>query len=163
MRAAGRCRTATRRNARGVSLLEMILVLALIAIMGGLAAMVVTGGVEGMRLRSHSKELAAQLRFARAQAVNSGQPKLFVIDPVAHRWQGPNDRHGRLPDSLGIHFTGARQAQARAGEGGILFFPDGGSTGGRIELSAGQAVMRIDVAWLTGQVTVSRQTREPPA
>jgi general secretion pathway protein H len=144
------------RKTRGVSLLEMLLVVALIAIAGMLAAMVLTGGLDGMRLRSSSKEIAAQLRYARAQAIATGQPQRFVIDPARHHWQGPNQRQGNIPPSLGVEFTGAREAQARAGEGGILFFPDGASTGGRVQLSAKKAAWRIDVAWLTGEVRLTR-------
>jgi general secretion pathway protein H len=144
------------RKPRGVSLLEMLLVVALIAIAGMLAAMVLTGGLDGMRLRSSSKEIAAQLRYARAQAIATGQPQRFVIDPAGHHWQGPNRRQGNIPSSLGVEFTGAREAQARAGEGGILFFPDGASTGGRVQLSAKKAAWRIDVAWLTGEVRLAR-------
>ena len=144
------------RRSRGVSLLEMLLVVALIAIAGMLAAMVLTGGLDGMRLRSSSKEIAAQLRYARAQAITTGQPQRFVIDPARHQWQGPNQRQGSIPRSLGVEFVGAREAQARAGEGGILFFPDGASTGGRVQLSAKKATWRIDVAWLTGEVRLVR-------
>ncbi|HEX7802074.1 MAG TPA: GspH/FimT family pseudopilin [Pseudoxanthomonas sp.] len=144
------------RKQRGVSLLEMLLVVALIAIAGMLAAMVLTGGLDGMRLRSSSKEIAAQLRYARAQAIATGQPQRFAIDPARHHWQGPNRREGNIPPSLRVQFTGAREAQARAGEGGILFFPDGASTGGRVQLSAKKAAWRIDVAWLTGEVRLTR-------
>lgn len=141
---------------RGVSLLEMLLVVVLIAGVAALSAMVLTGGLDGMRLRSETKEIAAQLRYTRAQAIATGQPQRFVIDPRAHRWQAPNDRSGRIPESLSVAFTGARQAQARAGEGAILFFQDGGSTGGRITLGAKRAAWMIDVTWLTGEVRVAR-------
>ena len=149
-----------RRNAGGVSRLEMLLVLALIAIVTTLAAMVLTGGLDGMRLRSSTKEIAEQLRYTRAQAIARGEPQQFEIDPAARRWQAPNDKHGKIPESLRIEFTGAREAQPRAGKGGILFFPDGGSTGGRVQLSTGSAASRIDVKWLTGEVNVSRVQSE---
>lgn len=141
---------------RGVSLLEMLLVVALIAAAATLSAMVLTGGLDGMRLRSETKEIAAQLRYTRAQAIATGRPQRFAIDPRAHRWQAPNDRQGTIPESLSIRFTGARQAQARAGEGAILFFHDGGSTGGRITLGAKSAAWSVDVTWLTGEVRVAR-------
>ena len=141
---------------RGVSLLEMLLVVALIAVAATLSAMVLTGGLDGMRLRTETKETAAQLRYTRAQAIATGQPQRFVIDPRAHRWQAPNGRDGRIPETLSVKFTGARQAQARAGEGAILFFHDGGSTGGRITLGAKQAEWMVDVTWLTGEVRVFR-------
>ena len=149
-----------RARARGVSLLEMLLVVALIAIASGLAAMVLTGGLDGMRLRSSAKEIAAQLRYTRAQAIASGRPQRFAIDPAGHRWQAPNRRQGAIPPSLAVQFTGAREVQARAGEGGIVFFPDGASTGGRVKLQARQAAWRVDVAWLTGEVKLARAQAE---
>lgn len=147
---------------RGFTLLEILVVMALIAFATTLAAVAFTGGMDGMRLRSSSKEIASQLRYARAQAIVTGVPQRFLIDPAGHRWQGANQRRGTIPDSLRIQFTGAREAGARAGEGGILFFADGASTGGRIQLQARRAVSRIDVGWLTGEVKLSRGSAETP-
>jgi len=147
---------ASCRRVRGVTMLEMLLVVAIIAAASLLAAAVLSGGFAGMQLRSSAKEIAAQLRYARAQALNTGQQQKFVIDPTAHTWRTVNDRHGEIPRKLGILFTGTRGLQARAGEGAILFFPDGASTGGRVQLSAGKAAWNVDVAWLTGEVTLKR-------
>jgi general secretion pathway protein H len=143
-------------RARGFSLLEMLLVLAIVAFAGLLAASAMTGGLDGMRLRSATSDIAAQLRYTRAQAIATGKRQDFAIDPRAHTWTAPKQRHGRLPKQLGIAFFGAREVQPSPGEGGIAFFADGASTGGRIRLSAKQAVRDIDVAWLTGEVTVKR-------
>lgn len=156
MRGGPRPSFRTPRDVQGVSLLEMLLVVMLIAIAGTLAAMVLTGGLDGMRLRSEAREIAAQLRYTRAQAMATGKPQRFVIDPATHRWQAPNRHHGNVPASLGISFIGARQAQPAPGIGAILFFHDGGSSGGQIRLSSGRAVWHIDVAWLTGEVQVVR-------
>lgn len=145
-----------RRNARGVSLLEMLLVIALIAVASLLAMAVLTGGLDGMRLRSSAKQLAAQLRYTRAHAIATGQPQRFTIDPARHEWQAPNGRKGNIPASLSVQFTGARQVQPHSDIGAIQFFEDGASTGGRIDLGAQQAVWRVEVMWLTGQVLVQR-------
>ncbi|KAF1714241.1 type II secretion system protein GspH [Pseudoxanthomonas yeongjuensis] len=143
-------------RAPGFTLLEVLVVLIIIAMATTLAAMVFSGGLDGMRLRSSSKEIAAQLRYTRTQAIASGQPQRFTIDPRGHRWQAAGNRQGKIPPSLGVDFIGAREVQPRAGEGGILFFPDGASTGGRVRLSVKRAAWRIDVSWLTGEVTLAR-------
>lgn len=153
---ASRNAAARVRCAGGFTLLETLLVMTLMAAALLLAAMAFTGGTDGMRLRAESKEIAAQLRYTRTRAIASGQPQRFRIDPRAHQWEAADDHRGRIDPALAVRFTGARQAQARAGEGGILFFPDGGSTGGRITLAAGQAAWSVDVAWLTGEVRVLR-------
>ncbi|GAB3378989.1 GspH/FimT family pseudopilin [Lysobacter fragariae] len=137
-------------------MLEMLVVIALIAVASALAASVVTGGFAGMKLRGESKRLVAQLRYTRTQAIATGQPQRFTIDPRAHTWTAPNSRHGEIPQQLHIVFIGAREVQPRRGEGAIMFFPDGASTGGRVQLSAKQSAVNVDVAWLTGEVKLRR-------
>ena len=146
--------------ARGFSLLEVILVLAIVALASLLAAAAIGGGADGMRLRSAAKEVAAGLRHTRAQALAAGEAQRFVIDPEAHTWTAPKQRDGALSDKLSIVFTGAREVQPEEGVGAIVFFPDGASTGGRVQLAIGEAAWQVDVAWLTGQVRVSRLERQ---
>jgi general secretion pathway protein H len=148
--------TAARRQAPGFTLLEVLVVLALIAAASALAAGVLTGGLAGLRLRSSANTVAAQLRFTRAQALATGEAQRFVIDPRAHRWTAPRGHHGDLPPALGVVFIGARETRPSEGEGAIVFFPDGASTGGRVQLSAKRAAWNVDVAWLTGEVKVAR-------
>jgi len=140
----------------GFSLLEMLLVVVLIAATGLLAAGVLAGGLDRLQLRSSAKEIASQLRYARAHAIATGVPQRFVIDPAAHAWRGADGRSGEVPEKLGIAFTGARQVQPSEGEGAILFFGDGASTGGRVQVSFRRAAWNVDVAWLTGEVSLHR-------
>lgn len=135
-----------------MSLLEMLLVLALVAMTALLATLAIGGGRQGQQLRASVREIGAQLRYTRAQAIVRGEPMHFRIDPVQRRWEAPNGRHGELPDSLRVRFTGAAQLQAAPGVGQIAFYPDGGASGGRIELLGERAGWQLEVAWITGQV-----------
>lgn len=148
------------RRAHGFSLLEMMLVIAIIALASLIAASALTGGIDGMKLRSSAREVAAQLRYTRAQALATGQAQRFTIDPRGHAWTAPKDRHGEIPKQLGIVFTGAREIQPTRGEGAIMFFADGASTGGRIQLNVKRAAWNVDVTWLTGQVRLTRAEAE---
>ncbi len=155
---------AGRRQVRrpgGFSLLEVLLVVGLIAVTGVLAAAAMSGGFDRIALQSTSKELAAQLRYTRAQAITAGAPQRFTINPDARTWQAPNGRHGTIPEQLDIVFTGAREVQPSAGEGAVVFFADGAATGGRIRIEYRTAAWQIDVAWLTGEVRLTRAA-EPP-
>lgn len=145
-----------RARARGFSLLEILLVMGLVAVTGVLAAAAMSGGFERIALQSTARELAAQLRYTRAQAITTGEPQRFTLDPAARAWTAPNGRQGRIPDSLDIEFTGARELQASAGEGAIVFFADGAATGGRVQVRLRDAAWQIDVAWLTGEVRLAR-------
>lgn len=152
--------SAMPRLVRGVSLLEMLLVVAIIAAASLLATAALSGGFDGLQLRSNAKEIAANLRYARAQAITTGKPQSFAIDPRAHVWQGANGRKGEIPKKLGIVFTGAREVQPRDGIGAIMFFSDGASTGGRVQLNSRGAAWNVDVAWLTGEVSLHRAQKD---
>lgn len=145
---------------RGVSLLEMLLVVALIAGASVLAMAAFGGGMAGLQLRSEAREIAAQLRFTRTHAIATGQPQRFTINPQAHAWTAPRNRSGTVPDTLGVTFTGARELQPSEGEGAIVFFADGASTGGRVQLRRERAAWNIDVAWLTGEVKLRQVEAE---
>ncbi len=147
--------------ARGFSLLEILLVAALIALASLLAVAVFAGGADGIKLRASAKEIAAQLRYTRTQAIATGQPQQFEIDPQAHRWQAPNGRTGRIPEALSIHFVGAREAQPDDRTGAVRFFEDGASTGGRVLLETRGAAWQVDIAWLTGEVRVMKADAGP--
>lgn len=141
---------------RGFSLLEVLLVVGLIAVTGVLAAAAMSGGFDRIALQSTSKTIAAQLRYTRAHAIATGEPQRFVLNPQARNWQAPSGRHGTIPESLEVEFTGARELQPGADEGVIVFFADGAATGGRVRVLLRDAAWQVDVAWLTGEVRLSR-------
>ncbi|HZW18134.1 MAG TPA: GspH/FimT family pseudopilin [Luteimonas sp.] len=147
---------SVRPRRRGFTLLEMVVVMVIIAAAMLLGMMATTGGTGRMQLHSSTKQVAANLRYTRAQAIATGQPQRFTIDPRARTWQAPKGRHGTIPGALEVNFTGARQVQPQAGTGAIVFFDDGASTGGRVQLARDGAVWNVDVAWLTGEVTLER-------
>lgn len=134
----------------------MLVVITLVASLMLLLAGAMTGGMDGVKLRSNAKTLAAELRHARAQAIATGTIQSFRIIPEKRTWTGAKERHGELPKALTVTFRGVRQVQAHEGEGVILFFEDGASTGGQIQLSVEKAAWNVDVTWLTGEVTLNR-------
>jgi general secretion pathway protein H len=150
-----------RRLVRGFTLIEMLIVVTLIAALTLLLMGAMNGGMDGLKLRSNAKTLVAELRHARAHAIATGTVQRFTIVPGQRTWTGAKQRHGEFPKALTATFTGVRQVQAREGEGVILFFEDGASTGGRIQLRVKNAVWNVDVAWLTGEVSLHRGEAEP--
>ena len=92
----------------------------------------------------------------RAQAIATGTVQRFTVAPDKRAWTGAKQHGGELPSSLEVKFIGVRQVQEKRGEGVILFFEDGASTGGRIQLKHERAVWNVDVAWLTGEVSLHR-------
>ena len=67
----------------GFTLLEILLVMAIIAAATLVAMAAFNGGMRGIQQRAAAREVAAQLRFTRAVAISSGRPQDFVMS----RWQ----------------------------------------------------------------------------
>lgn len=149
------------RKARGFSLLEIIVVVGLIALVMSFAAYTLSTQMPGQKLRSSAKELAAELRFTKSQAMATGKAQSFQINAKTGEWKGAKNHSGVLPKSLEIIATTAKNEQPGDDIAAIKFFPDGAATGGRIVLQHKTAKWQIDVKWLTGEVTVGKPGSSP--
>ncbi|MDX1483410.1 MAG: GspH/FimT family pseudopilin [Alphaproteobacteria bacterium] len=144
------------RTILGFTLLELLVVLSIIALMLGLAVPRFAGVLPGARLDSGARELASGLREARSRAVALNREVRFTLDRGADRYFIGAGRAGRaLPQNLDIALLTGRREIVRPGTGSIRFFPDGSSTGGRIELSSGTDKRSIEVDWLTGRIRLA--------
>jgi general secretion pathway protein H len=149
------------RRSRGFTLIEIVVVVALVAGAAALTAGLLNVGLPGQQLRGSAREVAAQLRFARAQAIVSGEPQDFTLDAATREWAAPRGRHGEIPEAIEVIAVGARDGTARTDTATFRFFPDGASTGGHVRLRRGTAEWRIDIDWLTGEVELVRGGAEP--
>jgi general secretion pathway protein H len=148
-----------RVHARGFTLLEMLMVVVLIAAITGLTIGLLGVGRSSRQLPDAVHTVSTELRYTRTRALTTGQPQRFAMDLDRRTWTAA-DHHGSLPASLAIAFDAVRVEQTSAREAAIKFFPDGSATGGRINLRTQGVGWRVDVRWLTGEVT---QTRLPDA
>src|SRR3546814_8608654 len=64
---------ALQRVSHGVSLIEVLVVVGLMALALALFSGVLGGGLDGLRLRNATKTLAAQLRYTRAAAIHRSE------------------------------------------------------------------------------------------
>ncbi len=120
-----------------------------------LAAPLVSSGVSGTELKASARQLAAGLRKARSEAIARRQETVLTVDVEGRRFQLSGDqRIYRLPKNVEVKLFTAQSELTNANTGSIRFFPDGGSTGGRITLVANQRQYAVDVNWLTGQVAI---------
>ena len=120
-----------------------------------LAAPMVSSGVSGAELKASARQLAAGLRKARSDAVSHRHETVLTVDVEGHRFQVSGDsRNYRLPNSVEVKLFTAESELVNGNTGAIRFFPDGGSTGGRVTVSAHERKYDVDVNWLTGQVSI---------
>ncbi len=139
----------------GVTMLELLIVLSIIAFVAAIVLPTLGGGVSTSELKSAAREVAAGLRYARGQAIVQRGEAFLVIDIDARTFVVPPDpRVHRLPDKIDVKLFTAQSDLIGEKVGAIRFYPEGGSNGGRITLAAGTRKFDIDVDWLTGRVAI---------
>ncbi len=107
-------------------------------------------------LRTAASEVATGLRETRRLARAEQQRRRFTIDTEQRRFGTDGRGQGRrLPDDVDVALTTAQSLLVSDSRGGIDFYPDGSSTGGRVALSADGRRMHVDIEWLTGRVRVA--------
>lgn len=139
----------------GFTLLEMLIVIAIL----GFALVLVTGfrspWSKGLDVEAAASGLASQLRLGRSAAIADNRPVEFTLDLAAHRYRVGAGVEQALSPSLSLQLLAVAGERRAAGIGGILFNPDGSSTGGRIVLGNGARRVAVGVDWLTGRVSVA--------
>lgn len=143
---------------QGFSLLELVVALAIAAL---LFAVVVPSGLgrrERAELASDASAVAAALRATRSEAILADRPADFVVDVGQALYRAgdraPRQRLAGSPDI--ILYTTTDETLSKA-VGAIRFYPDGSSTGGGIALSRDGRRYDVLVDWLTGEVSVHEQ------
>jgi len=139
----------------GFSLIELLVV---VAVMGFILALIVgyrAPWSSGLSLEGTAAELASGLRLARSQAIADNRPVAFALDLAGHRYRVGGDPPRGLPPKLSIGLLTVNGEKRSATVGDIRFNPDGSSTGGRITLAQGDRRVAVGVDWLTGRVTVA--------
>jgi general secretion pathway protein H len=142
-------------RAKGVTLLELLIVLALLALVAGMVLPTFGNGIPTSELKSAARQLAAGLRIARSEAVAEKRETFLTLDLEGRRFK--IDREAReysLPSRIGLKLFTAQNDIVDEKVGAIRFFPDGGSNGGRITVAAGERKYEVDVDWLTGRVVI---------
>lgn len=140
---------------RGVTLIELLVVLALMAMLATIALPMLGPGVSTTAMKGAARELAAAMRTARNEAMATRRETMVMIDLEGRRFVVGNGAKAReLPRELELKLFTAQMDIVDEKVGGIRFYPDGGSNGGRVTLAAGERKFEVDVDWLTGRVAI---------
>ena len=140
---------------RGFTIIELLVVMVIMALAYTLASPMISSGVSGAELKASARQIAAGLRKARSDAISRRQESVLTLDLATRQFQLTGDaRVYRLPPSVAVKVFTAQSELVGGTAGSIRFFPDGGSTGGRITLSANARNYDVDINWLTGQVVI---------
>jgi general secretion pathway protein H len=148
-------------RARGFTLLELLVVLALATLLIALVPPLITSAIPGVELKAAARRVATGLRMAREEAIRSGGDAAFVMD-VEHRAFRVDGGYRRveLPEDLTLKLEAAESEMLSEQAGAVRFYPDGSSTGGRIVLTRGEQGYQVGVQWLTGRIQMTPWVEE---
>jgi general secretion pathway protein H len=151
---------SARSSEGGFTLLELMAVMALLALLVGLVLPGLLRSWERAGSRANLRKLTSALRLARSEAATQGHRVRLFLDLKDGRFQveGTNQR-GAL---TGMRLTDAHLVWEDQGkrQGYIAFYGDGSSSGGKVVLeeSTGQRHL-IEVQPITGKVELAIQEK----
>jgi general secretion pathway protein H len=139
----------------GFTLLEMVCVLALIAIIAAVLLPLAPRHTSRARLQAYALEAATLLKADRSAAIQRRTDISTLVDPHARAIRSGASRETvRIPDDVRFDALLPKTCRQRAALASISFFPDGMSCGGAIALSRLDVAYEIRVNWLTGRVEI---------
>jgi len=149
-----------RPRERGFTLLEMVCVIALVAMLAAVLLPFLPRHTSRPRLQAYALELATLLKADRNAAIRRRVEVSTLVDaPSRAIRSGVNSQTIRIPDDVRFDALLPQTCRQRAALSTISFFADGMSCGGSIALSRLDAAYEIRVNWLTGRIEiVSRPT-----
>jgi general secretion pathway protein H len=145
----------TRASQRGFTLLEMVCVLALIAMMAAVLLPFIPHQTSRSRLQAYALQAAALLKADRNAAIRRGVDVATLVDA-----KGRSIRSGAsadmilIPDDVRFEALLPQTCNRRQALSTISFFASGMSCGGAIALTRLDAGYEVRVNWLTGRIEI---------
>src|ERR1700760_3518386 len=140
---------------RGFTLLEMVCVLAIIALLAAVLLPFAPHETSRSRLQAYALQIAALLKTDRDAAImrHTGVATLVDADARAIR-SGASRATIAIPADVRFDAILPQTCRQRAALSTISFFANGTSCGGAIALTRFDAGFEIRVNWLTGRIEI---------
>jgi general secretion pathway protein H len=153
MSPAGRSNRSSSED--GFTLLEIVCVLAIIAMLAAILLPAIPRGTSQARLEGYALETASLLKADRAAAIRRRTEIATEVSALSRAVRsGASGRVLRVPDDVAFEALLASRCNQRAAGTTIRFFGSGMSCGGTIALTRLGAGFQVRVNWLTGGVEI---------
>jgi general secretion pathway protein H len=145
----------TKASQHGFTLLEMVCVIALIALVASVLLPFVPHQTSRARLQAYALETAALLKADRSAAIGRRSDVSTLVDAHARAIRsGASKASLRIPDDVRFDALLPQTCRSHPALSTISFFADGMSCGGAIALSRFDTAYEIRVNWLTGRIEI---------
>ena len=142
------------RRERGFTLIELLVVFAIMALLIGLVPVAFDRMRDSAQYRDVLRGMVSDMRFARQQALIERTEVRFSVDLGARNYYAQGRPVKHIPVPLEVRATVAGAELKNDGVAAIRFLPDGGATGGSVDiLRPSGAGARLRVDWLSGRVS----------
>ena len=137
----------------GFTLLEIVCVVAIIALLAAVILPALPRGTSFARLEAYAIETATLLKQDRYAAMRRRARVATEINAPTRTFRSAVSGHAvRLPNDIAVEALLAKRCDERAAGRTIDFFPSGRSCGGTIELTRLGRGFQVRVNWLTGGI-----------
>jgi general secretion pathway protein H len=141
---------------RGFTLLEMVCVLALIAMMAAVLLPFIPHQTSRSRLQAYALQTATLLKADRNAAIRRGVDVATLVDAGSRSIRsGATADMIQIPDDVRFDALLPQTCNRHAALSTISFFASGMSCGGAIALTRLDAGYEIRVNWLTGRIEIA--------
>jgi general secretion pathway protein H len=140
----------------GFTLLEMLAAITIAAIVLGVSAPAMQRLYKSSQYHGAVNDVVTQLTSARYLAIRSGGNEDVLINPET-REITLGEKVTTLPNSVQLEVLGSWELNTD-GAGVIRFYPDGGSSGGFVNLTQDNGMsVQVQVDWLLGRVSLCNE------
>jgi general secretion pathway protein H len=147
--------TSSSNAEEGFTLLEMVCILAVIAMVAAVALPNISHNTSRPRLEAYAVETASLLKADRTAAIRHRGQVVTQVDAIARTLRsGSTGQILQVPDDVVFDAILPSRCNDRPAFSTISFFPTGISCGGTVMLSRLGTSYEIRVNWLTGGVEI---------
>lgn len=143
------------QGSSGFTLVELMVAMVIAGLLMAAAVPASIRFYESIQYRQAVRDVITLLGSARYRALNTGKAQDVVIDPRGGELRLDGEIR-ELPPGINLVVRTAKEVN-RDDQGVIRFYPEGGSSGGDLDLERpGADATRISVDWLMGGVSHAR-------